>query len=88
VLPPTGVRCIVICTVAAADPAISWTYAAMVYVAPVCSLLVRSTLGPSQLCVRPPVRRLYVPPCAAAVLAVTVDPPRANHPCAVPSSKS
>jgi hypothetical protein len=88
VLPPTGWRCIVIWTVAAGEPATSWTYAAMEYVAPVNSLPASSTLGPIQVADRALLRRLWVPPCAAAVVTATAESPRANQPWAVPSSKS
>jgi hypothetical protein len=33
-------------------------------------------------------RKLYEPPCAAALLATTAALPRPNQPCAVASSKS
>src|ERR1700733_7067933 len=65
----------------------SLTHTLRLYSEPGYILLLTLICGPSKLAVRPVVSRLCVPPCAAAVVLVTVElPERELHPSSPPSS--
>ena len=68
---------------------VSITQPLTLYTEPGYILLLTLIWGPSQFPMRPVVRRLWAPECAAAVLLATVElPERELQPSVPPSSKS